>query len=121
MGVYGNPIKVSKIVLKCARLLKLKPSFRNTLFNRKKWLKGYCGNEGLNLVWDRMGVRYVALFNTTLADCVVHKGHIKKIWKEKWAFLMNLETFMSATAIGKLSKKCFTWLKRLKITCFRSS
>ena len=48
-----------------------------------------------------MGVRYVALFNTTLADCMVRKRHIKKIRKEKWAFLMNLETFMSATAIGK--------------------
>ena len=78
MGVYENRIKVSKIVLKCA--------IRNTLFNRKKMVK-----KGI------AGMRN----NTTLADCVVHKGHIKKIRKEKWAFLMNLETFMSATAIGK--------------------
>ena len=36
------------------------------LFWLKKVVKkGYCGNESLSLVWDRMKVCQVALFNTT--------------------------------------------------------
>ena len=46
--------------------MKLKFSFRNTLFWLKKTVKkGYCGNESLSLAWDCVKVCQFDLFNTT--------------------------------------------------------
>ena len=39
MGVYGNHAKVSKIAVKCARLLNPNLHSHNTLFWLKRWLK----------------------------------------------------------------------------------
>ena len=39
---------------------------QRVLFQQKKMAKkGYCGNEGLGLAWDRMEMRQVAPSNTT--------------------------------------------------------
>ena len=57
MGVYGNHIKVSKIIEKC----KITQIFIPVVLILFLWLKkvvkkGYYGNESLVLVWDCMEV-----------------------------------------------------------------
>ena len=48
------------------KIIKLKFSFRNTLFWLKKTVKkGYCGNKSLSLAWDCVKVCQFDLFNTT--------------------------------------------------------
>ena len=55
MGVYGNHIKVSKIIEKC-KITQIFIPVILFFWLKKVVKKGYYGNESLVLVWDRMEV-----------------------------------------------------------------